>query len=186
MSPLKPLVEVTQFALKQQWEEATRRLDPNNELSQLNEQFIQAKHRLQNVNAKVRSNGQMQLDEQSKIVDELEAIKQRYRDANAKLDPNQELSKLRDEYRKKINEGVYDYLHEHLLEYVPLENLPLRMAHNAALKKIKAPEGELPVSIGGSRGTSWKRSLLRQSSVKAARYRASLYKGKRRTRANRS
>jgi len=183
-SELKPLVEVDQIALKKQWEEATQRLDPTNELSQLNEQFRQAKHRLEDVNAKVRSTRQMQLEEQSKIVDQLEDIKKRYREAVARLDPTQVLAKLRSEYRKKINEGVYDYLHEHLLEYVPLENLPLRMAHNAALK-IKDPD-EIAISIGGSRGTSWKRSLLRQSSVKAARYRASLYKGKRRTRANRS
>ena len=185
-SELKPLVEVEQFALKEQWEQASRRLDPNNELSQLNQEFIQAKQRLQDVNAKVRSTRQMQLEEQSAILDEIFDIKRRYRKANTRLDPTQELSKLRVTYREKINEGIYDYLFDHLIQYIPTDDFPARQAHNALLKKIKASEGELAVSIGGSRGTSWKRSLLRQSSVKAARYRASLYKGKRRTRANRS
>jgi hypothetical protein len=36
---------------------------------------------------------------------------------------------------------------------------------------------------GGSKGTSWKKSSLRQSSVKGGRYRSSLYKGKRRSKA---
>jgi broad specificity phosphatase PhoE len=39
--------------------------------------------------------------------------------------------------------------------------------------------------IGGSRGTSWKRSSLRRFSVKGGRYRALQYKGKRRSRVNR-
>ena len=184
-SELKQLNTVDQFALKEQWEETIRRVDPNNELAQLNQQYIQAKQRLEDVNAKVNRSAQMQLEQQSAIIDQLSDIKRRYREANTRLDPSQELSRLRIAYRKKINEGVYDYLYEHLLEYVPLEDLPLRQSHNAMLGKIKATE-ELVVSIGGSRGTSWKKSLLRQSSVKAGRYRASLYKGKRRTRANRS
>uniref|UniRef100_A0A6C0HWW6 Uncharacterized protein n=1 Tax=viral metagenome TaxID=1070528 RepID=A0A6C0HWW6_9ZZZZ len=188
-SDLKPLLEIEQIALKQQWEEAKRRLDPTNELSQLNEQFRQTKQKLQDLNGKVnRRSTQIQqlLEQQSAILDELSDIKRRYREANTRLDPTQELSKLRVTYREKINENVFDYLFEHLVDYVPLDDLTLRQTHNALLKKIKAPEGELPVSIGGSRGTSWKRTLLRQSSVKAGRYRASLYKGKRRTRANRS
>jgi hypothetical protein len=180
-------VEVTQFELQQQWEKATRRIDPENELSKFNELFRQTKHRLQDVNAKVSRSTQMQqlLEQQSSIIDELADIKRRYREAIARIDPTQELSKLRVAYRKKINENVYDYLFEHLIEYVPLDDLTLRQAHNAMLKKIKSSE-EIAVSIGGLRGTSWKRSSLRQSSVKGGRYRASLYKGKRRTRANRS
>jgi thiol-disulfide isomerase/thioredoxin len=185
-SELKPLVEVTQFELQQQWEEATRRIDPGNELSQYNEQFRQTKHRLQDVNSKVNTQMQQLLEQQSDIVDQLADIKKRYREAVARLDPTQELSKLRVAYRKKINDNVYDYLFEHLVEYVPLDDLTLRQAHNALLKKIKTPEGELALTIGGLRGTSWKRSSLRQSSTKAARYRVSLYKGKRRTRANHS
>lgn len=188
-SELKPL-EVTQSELKQQWEDATRRIDPKNELSQYNEQFRQTKHRLEDVNAKVnrRSNTQMQelLEKQSFIVDQLAYIKRRYREANARLDPTQELAKLRAAYRKKINDNVYDYLFEHLVDYVPLDDLLVRQEHNAMLRQIKANAPELAVSIGGLRGTSWKRSSLRQSSVKGGRYRASLYKGKRRTRANRS
>lgn len=39
--------------------------------------------------------------------------------------------------------------------------------------------------LGGSRGTSWKRSSLRRFSVKGGRYRVLQYKGKRRSRANR-
>ena len=189
-SELKPLVEVTQFELQQQWEDATRRIDPRNELSQYNELFRQTKHRLQDVNSKVnrRSNTQMQqlLEQQSSIVDQLADIKRRYREAVARLDPTQELAKLRAAYRKKINDNVYDYLFEHLVEYVPLDDLLVRQEHNAMLRQIKANAPEIAVSIGGLRGTSWKRSSLRQSSVKAGRYRASLYKGKRRTRANRS
>jgi hypothetical protein len=186
-SELKPLVEVTQFELQQQWEKATRSIDPDNELSKFNELFRQTKHRLQDVNAKVSRSTQMQqlLEQQSSIIDELADIKRRYREAIARIDPTQELSKLRVSYRKKINENVYDYLFEHLIEYVPLDDLTLRQAHNAMLKKIKLSE-EIAVSIGGLRGTSWKRTSLRQSSVKGGRYRASLYKGKRRTRVNRS
>ena len=173
-SELKQLNEVEQFALKEQWEEATRRLDPTNELSQLNEQFRQAKRKLESLNGKVNKSTQ-----QSAILDELDVIKKRYRETSIRLDPNQELSKLRGAYRNKINEGVYVYLFDHLIQYVPVEDFPARQAHNDMLRKIAG-------SLGGSRGTSWKKSLLRQSSVKAGRYRASLYKGKRRTRANRS
>jgi TolA-binding protein len=182
------LVETTQVELQQKWEETTRRIDPENELSQYNQQFRQTKHRLQDINAKVSRSRQMQqlLEQQSAIIDELADIKRKYREAIARLDPNQELSTLRVAYRKKINDNVYNYLFEHLVDYVPLDDLTLRQAPNAMLKKIKAPESELIVSIGGSKGTSWKRSSLHQSSVKGGRYRASLYKGKRRTRANRS
>jgi hypothetical protein len=180
-SELKQLVEVEQFALKEQWEEARRRLDPTNELSTLNEQFRQTKQRLQDVNEKlIRSTKiQQQLEQQSAILDEMFDIKRRYREANTRLDPTQELSKLRVSYREKINEGIYHYLFDYLIQYIPIDDLPVRQAHNAILRKIAG-------SLGGSRGTSWKKTLLRQSSVKAGRYRASLYKGKRRTRANRS
>ena len=180
-SELKQFIEIEQIALKNQWEETSRRLDPKNELSTLNEQFRQAKRRLEDINGKVKRSTQIQqlLEQQSAILDEMFDIKRRYREANTRLDPTQELPKLRVSYREKINEGIYHYLFDHLIEYIPTDDLPIRQAHNAILRKIAG-------SLGGSRGTSWKKTLLRQSSVKAGRYRASLYKGKRRTRANRS
>jgi hypothetical protein len=190
ISELKQFVEVEQFAIKQQWEDANRRLDPTNELGKLNEQFRLAKQRLQDVNAKVNRRStqmQQQLEQQSAILDEMYDIRRRYSEESARLDPNQELSRLRIAYRETINETIFDYLYGSFAEYIPSYDLELKNLHKKLLKKIKSPESiPTSVSIGGSRGTSWKKSSLRQFSTKAARYRASLYKGKRRTRANRS
>ena len=194
ISELKTLDEIEQIDLEQQWDDAKRRLDPTNEVSKLSEQFRLAKQRLQDVNRKVnrRSNTQMQeqLEKQSVILDEMYDIKRRYREESTRLDPTQELSRLKIAYRETINENVFDYLDGSFAEYIPSYDLELKKLHKELLKKIKAPESLLTipksVPVGGSKGTSWKRSSLRQSSVKGGRYRASLYKGKRRTRANRS
>jgi len=183
-----------------QWEDAKRRLDPHNELSPLNKQYRILKRRLNDEHDKLQTfydKAYQQPDELSRIhdefmeknrslVDQLEAIKKKHREATSRIDPKNEFLELRLAMRKTVNTGIYNYLNMHLADLIDSEEL--KREHNAMLKPfIEEPKRTEPiVSIGGLKGTSWKKSSLRRSSVKAGRYRVSQYKGKRRTRANRS
>lgn len=198
---LEPIgTEQKEYEITVLWEDAKRRLDPENELSQLNKEYLLLKRSLNDEQDKLQplyDKARYQEDELTRIydqfleknrslIDKLEEIKRKYSEAKARLDPNNEFMELRLAMRKAVNTGIYNYLNMHLADLIDSEEL--KRAHNAMLKPLLEPlkRSEPVVSIGGSRGTSWKRSLLRQSSVKAGRYRALQYKGKRRTKVNRS
>jgi hypothetical protein len=197
---VEPLgTEQKEHELTLQWDDAKRRLDPSNELSQLNKQYLALKRALNDEHDKLQSlydNAKHQeaelariheyfLEKNSSLIGELEDVKQKYREAKLRIDPNNEFMKLRLAMRKTVHTGIYTYLNMHLADLI--DSKEVEDAHNSILKKLlELPARSEPVvSIGGSRGTSWKRSSLRQSSVKAGRYRALRYKGKKRTRANR-
>ena len=191
--------EQKEYELTVQWSDAKRRLDPNNELSPLNKQYIRLKRSLyeeqdklqplydkaKHQEAELARIHEYFLEKNRPLMDELEDVKQKYREARGRIDPNNEFMELRLAMRKTVNTGIYTYLNMHLADLI--DSAELKDAHNAILKRLlELPKRTEPVvSIGGSRGTSWKRSSLRQSSVKAGRYRALQYKGKKRTRVNR-
>jgi hypothetical protein len=183
----------------QTWESEKRALDPNGILSQYQDRYTDAKRRLRAEERKVQvlyNTAKNQIDKLQEIHDdfltrnsglfaELDQIKKEYRAARASIDPDNHLLTGRKEMHHSFDKEVGAYLNPLLANHVH-DSIVTRM-HNDFFKKFTEPMfAEPSFSIGGSKGTSWKRSSLRQSSTKAARYRASLYKGKRRTRANRS
>jgi hypothetical protein len=132
------------------------------------------------------------------LLDAVERIRRDYHAEKQKLGFDR-LPAIRDEIQKKFERDIYTFLSSKLSDYLPdPQDFPdddpripqmkeVIQAHKDIFNQLLYSDSSEPiVSIGGLRGTSWKRTLLRQSSVKAGRYRASLYKGKRRTRANRS
>ena len=132
------------------------------------------------------------------LLDAVERIRRDYHAEKQKLGFDR-LPAIRDEIQKKFERDIYTFLNGAFADYLPdPSNYPpddpripqmkeVIQAHKDLFNQLLYSDSSEPiVSIGGLRGTSWKRTLLRQSSVKAGRYRASLYKGKRRTRANRS
>ena len=181
------------------WNDTKRRLDPGNELSQLTQSYSQVKRKLDDayeklqplyISAKYKEDELLRIHEDfmeknKYLIDQLKDIKRKFSEAKSRIDPNNEFLELRLAMRKTINTGIYTYVNMHLADLI--DSKEVQEAHNDILKRLlELPKRSEPgLLIGGSRGTSWKRSLLRQSSVKAGRYRALRYKGKRRTRANR-
>jgi hypothetical protein len=194
-----PVVELyflpDERGILQRWEEAKRTLDPQGILAQLQARYTDAKRRYRLEERKVQiayNKEKYQIDKLGMIhqkflaknkalLDELEQIKTAYREAKSKI--SQQWLETRDKMNSDFEKAIFMYLNPLLIDHLDFN---LISNHKEILKRLIAAEyTEASVSLGGVRGTSWKRSLLRQSSVKAARYRASLYKGKRRTRANR-
>ena len=185
----------------QTWESKKRGLDPAGELSQYQHRYTDAKRRLRVEERKVQAlynKEKYQLEKLSQIHEEflkrnsalfaeLEQIKNQYREARARIDPDNQLLTARKEMHRAFDQDIASYLRLNPLVMDPLPDQTVVNMHNDFFKKLTNPPIDgASIPIGGSRGTSWKRSSLRQSSVKGGRYRASLYKGKRRTRANRS
>ena len=200
-----PIVELEllpkENEILQTWESEKRALDPNGILSQYQHRFTDAKRRLRTEERKVqvlynKANNQIEklqeihddfLTRNNALFTELDQIKKEYRAARASIDPDNRLLMARKEMHRTFDQDISSYLNlnPRVVDHLS-DPIVIRM-HNDFFQKFIKPEfAEPSVSIGGSKGTSWKRSSLRQSSVKAGRYRASLYKGKRRTRANRS
>jgi len=195
-----PVVELDflpdERGILQRWEEAKRTLDPQGILAQLQARYTDAKrrYRLEERKVQIAYNKekyqidklgmihQQFLEKNKALLDELEQIKTAYREAKSKI--SQQWLETRDKMNDDFEKAIFMYLNPLLIDHLDFN---LISNHKEILKRLIAAEyTEASVSLGGVRGTSWKKSLLRQSSVKAARYRASLYKGKRRTRANRS
>ena len=198
-----PIVELElvpkENEILQTWESEKRALDPNGILSQYQNRYTDAKRKLRVEERKVQvlyNTAKYQMEKLQKIHDDfmkrnsvlfadIEKIKTEYRAARSSIDPENHLLTARKEMHRTFNQAVGAYLNPLLANHLS-DPIVIKM-HNEFFQKITEPALAEPlVSIGGIRGTSWKKSSLRQSSVKAGRYRASLYKGKRRTRANRS
>jgi hypothetical protein len=184
----------------QTWEREKHGIDPDGILSTYQDRYTDTKRKLQVEERKLQvaynkaKYDFVQLEkiqagffEKNKsLFAELEQIKKEYLAAKAGVDPNDHLLMARKEMHRKFDQAIYSYLNPILANHLS-DDPDITKMHNAFFQKILKPElGKPYFSIGGSRGTSWKRTSLRQSSVKGGRYRASLYKGKRRTRANRS
>ena len=197
---LEPIgTEQKEYEITALWDDAKRRLDPENELSQLNKQYLMTKRSLNDEHDKLQplyDKAKYQeyelariydqfLEKNRYLIDKLEDIKKKHSEAKARIDPNNEFLELKLAMRKVVNTGIYSYLNMHLADLIDSEEL--KRAHNAMLKPLIEPpkRSEPVVLIGGFRGTSWKKTSLRQSSVKAGRYRALQYKGKRQTKVNR-
>ena len=198
-----PIVELellpNENEILQTWEIEKRALDPNGILSQYQHKYTDAKRRLRAEERKVQvlyNKEKYQIDKLQEIHDdfltrnsglfaELDQIKKEYRAARAGIDPTNRLLMARKEMHHAFDKAISSYLNPLVVDHLS-DPMVINM-HNDFFKKFTEPVlAEPSFSIGGSRGTSWKRSSLRQSSVKGGRYRASLYKGKKRTRANRS
>jgi len=204
-----------EMELTQRWEREKRALDPENKLARYQEDFEeitrtlrQAEYKLQSLYklkditdpvARAVALEKIQREFYAKnrpLLDAVERIRRDYHAEKQKLGFDR-LPAIRDEIQKKFERDIYTFLNGALADYLPdPSNYPpddpripqmkeVIQAHKDIFNQLLY-SSEPIVSIGGLRGTSWKRTLLRQSSVKAGRYRASLYKGKRRTRANRS
>ena len=204
-----------EMALTQRWEREKRALDPENKLARYQEEFeeitrtlrlaehkLQSSYKLQEMDPVARAVALEKIQKEfyarnRPLLDAVERIRRDYHAEKQKLGFDK-LPMIRDEINKKFEKSIYIYLNGQLATYLPEipqnPNHPqiqqikeVNQAHKDIFTKLLYSDSTEPVvSIGGLRGTSWKKTLLRQSSVKAGRYRASLYKGKRRTRANRS
>ena len=203
-----------EMELTQRWEREKRALDPENKLARYQEDFeeitrtlrlaeykLQSLYKLKDITdpvARAVALEKIQREFYAKnrpLLDAVERIRRDYHAEKQKLGFDR-LPAIRDEIQKKFERDIYTFLNGALADYLPdPSNYPndpripqmkeVIQAHKDLFNQLLY-SSEPIVSIGGLRGTSWKRTLLRQSSVKAGRYRASLYKGKRRTRANRS
>ena len=183
----------------QTWEKEKRGIDPNGILYNYQRRYTDIKRKLKieerkvqvlynkekNQIAKLSQIHEDFLRKNSALFHALEQIKTEYRAAKAGIDPTNVLLIARKKMHHAFDKDMASYLNQAVVEHLSGDPIVTRI-HNAFFQKIMQPElSETHVSLGGLRGTSWKKTLLRQSSVKAGRYRASLYKGKRRTRANR-
>ena len=199
-----PIVELEllpgENEILQTWEREKRGIDPDGILSKYQDRYTDAKRKLQVEERKLQAaynKAKYDFAQLEKIQDgffeknkalfaDLEQIKKEYLATKARVDPNNRILMARKEMHRKFDQAIYSYLNPILANHLSDDPAVTKM-HNEFFQKILKPElGKPYFSIGGSRGTSWKRTSLRQSSVKGGRYRASLYKGKRRTRANRS
>ena len=182
----------------QEWEITKHEIDQNGILSTYQQKYeeVKRKLRIEERNVQVQYNkanydltklNQLQqsfLVKNQPLFAQLEQLKKEYRETKTRLDPQNKWLTARTKMHREFDQSIYSYLNQRLAEHVEPS---VQEQHRIIFKKFLQPEYTEPsVSIGGLRGTSWKKTLLRQSSVKAGRYRASLYKGKRRTRANRS
>jgi hypothetical protein len=183
----------------QTWERKKREIDPNGILSTYQQRFTNAKKRLRVEERKVQllyNKAKYQMANLEKIHDdflkrngalfsELEQIKREYRAARAGIDPDNQLLIARKKLHRDFDGIVSSYLNDEFVNRLSDDKM-VHKKHNDFFQKFTDPAFADPrVSLGGSKGTSWKKTSLRQSSVKGGRYRALLYKGKRRTRANR-
>lgn len=183
----------------QEWETKKRGIDPDGTLSAYQQEYTKVKQTLRVEERKVQAlynKAKYQMDNLLRIhddfltrnrplFDKLEQIKTAYRAARAKIDPYNQLLIARKKMHRDFDIMVSSYLDAQLVTHLP-EDRQVYVKHRQYFQKFTIPPINVPsVSIGGSRGTSWKKTSLRQFSVKGGRYRASLYKGKRRTRANR-
>lgn len=197
-----PIVELeflpNEYEIVEEWRRAKRGIDPNGVLSTYQKRHEEIKRKLlieeRNVQiayhkakydaAQLSSIQDSFFTKNKSLFDQLAQIKIEYRTAKSTIDPKNNWLKARTKMQSDYDKSIYIYLNQRLLECL---DPSIKKMHDVIMKRIIQSEYKEPVvSMGGSRGTSWKKSSLRQFSVKAGRYRASLYKGKRRTRANRS
>ena len=182
----------------QEWETKKQQIDPHGTLSYYQQKYTNAKQRLRVEERKVQAlynKAKYQMDNLSRIHDdfltrnsalfaEIEKIKKDYREARDKIDPDKKLLQARKKLHHDFDQAISIYLNPLIAHHLSDEIVIKK--HNEFFQKFTDQTfAETRVGLGGSRGTSWKKTSLRPFSVKGGRYRASLYKGKRRTRANR-
>ena len=183
----------------QEWESAKSGIDPHGTLSYYQQKYTNAKQRLRVEERKVQAlynKAKYQEVNLSRIHDdflkrnsalfaEIEKIKTDYRAARDEIDPDKKLLQARKKLHHDFDQAISIYLNPLIAHHLSDEIVIKK--HNEFFQKFTDPAFAEPrAGLGGSRGTSWKKTSLRPFSVKGGRYRASLYKGKRRTRANRS